>query len=215
MPRKPPAKRLFSGVAGSPLARVNEPAPLAGASKLAHLGCPSVTRLRDMVLLHYCFNQQEGETKKDHCFCEERAERITRDLAEQYVKDGLADWLIVKNARSKTGTSLFRRSIVMRSVVIDGERLFPRPTEWKSKRLDRGEKHEAIKVTIRDHAKNLFRRLFAKGVINHQMFHTFQNDTELDSLFTEPVKFEKLARILTEQEQHGFHRRFVNLAVYW
>jgi hypothetical protein len=194
-------------MAGSPLARLN---------KSAHEGVrPTVTRMRDMVLLHYCFNQQASETKKDHCFCEERAERLTRDLAEQCVKDGFADWLIVKNSRAKSGTSLFRRSIVMRSVVIDGERLFARPSEWKSKRLDRDKKHEAIKVTIRDNAKNLFRRLFAKGVINHEMFQTLQNDTELDSLFTDPVKFEKLARMLTEQEQHWFHRRFVILTVYW
>ena len=129
MPRKPSALRRFSGMAGSPLAHVNEPTHAAGAPKPAQVGPPNATRMRDMVLLHYCFSQLAGETKKEHCFCEERAERVGRDVAEQYVKDGLADWLIVKNARAKTGTSVFHRAIVMRSVVIDGERLFARPRE--------------------------------------------------------------------------------------
>jgi hypothetical protein len=215
MPTKPPAKRLFSGTVGSPLARVNKPAPPATAPKLAQAGPPDVTRMRDMVLLHYCFNQQAGGTKKEHCKCEERAERVHRDVAEQYVKDGLADWLIVKNPRAKTGTSNFRRAIVMRSVVIDGERLFAKPSEWKSKRLDRDEKHEAIKVTIRDKAKNLLRKMFARGVIAQDIFQALQDDAELDSLFSDPVKFEKLERMLIEQRQHLFHKRFVNLAVYW
>jgi hypothetical protein len=202
-------------MAGSSLARVNEPAPAVGAPKPAQVGSPKATRMRDLALLHYCFDQRAGKTKNEHCFCEERAERVHRDVAEQYVKDGLADWLIVKNARAKAGTSIFRRAIVMRSVVIDGERLFARPSEWKSKRLDRDEKHEAIKVTIRDKTKNLFRMMFSKGVIAQDFFQSLQEDAELDSLFTDPVKFEKLSRMLIEQEQRWFHRRFVNLAVYW
>jgi hypothetical protein len=215
MPRKPPAKRLFSGMAGSPLARVNEPAPKGDGPKLVQVGPHSVTRMRDVVLLHYCFDQQRGETKKEHCFCEERAERVQRDLAEQYVKDGIADWLVVKNARAKTGTSIFRRAIVMRSVVIDGESLFARPSEWKSKRLDRDEKHEAIRVTIRDKAKNLFRMMFSKGVIAQDFFQSIQEGAELDSLFADPLKFEKLSRMLIEQEQHRLQRRFTDLVVHW
>jgi hypothetical protein len=214
-PRKSPAKRLFSGMAGSPLAQVVKPSPPVSAPKPAQVGPPSVTRIWDLVLLHYCFDQQVGEAKKEHCKCEERTERVPFDVAEQYVKDGLADWLIVKNARAKTGTSIFRRAIVMRSVVIDSERLFARPSEWKSKRLDRDEKHEAIKVTIRDKAKNLLRMMFSKGVIAQDMFQTLQDDAELDLLLTDRVKFEEFARMLVEQEQHFFHKRFVNLAVYW
>ena len=215
MSRKPPAKRLFSGMAGSSLTQVNSPTPPATAPAPVHSLRSSVTRMRDMVLLHYCFDQQAGEIKKEHCPCEERAERIGRDLAEQYVKDGLADWLIVKNARAKSGTSVFHRAIVMRSVVINGERLFARPSEWKSKRLDRDEKHEAIKVTIRENAKNLLRGMFAKGVIAQDVFQVLQADAELDLLFTDPVKFDKFSRMLVEQEQRRFHKRFTNIVTHW
>ena len=167
------------------------------------------------VLLHYCFDQQAGETKHEHCKCEERAERVPFDVAKQCVKDGLADWLIVKNARSKTGTSLFRRAIVIRSVVIDGQSLFAVSSNWKSKRLDRAEKHEAIRVTIRDKANNLLRKMFAKGVISHETFQTFQVDAELDSLFTDPVKFEKFSQMLGEQKQHWFQKRFTEVLIHW
>jgi hypothetical protein len=202
-------------MAGSPLSRVNEPASAVGSPKFAQVGPPKVTQMRDMALLHYCFDQQTGEIKKEHCFCEERAERVTRREAERYVKDGLADWLIVKNGRAKSGTSIYRRAIVMRSVVIDGERLFARPSEWKSKRLDRDEKHEAIKITIRDKAKNLLRKMFAKGVIAQDVFQALQVDAELDSLFTDTVRFEKCSRMLIDQQQHWFHRQFTNLVMYW
>ncbi len=215
IPRKSPAIRRFSGMAGSPLARVNNPAPPATAQKPAHVGPPNLTRMQGMALLHYCFNQQAGEIKKEHCPCEERAERVSRDVAEQYVKDSLADWLIVKNARAKSGASVFRWAIVIRSVVIDGQRLFAVSSRWKSKRLDRDEKHEAIKVTIRDKAKNLLRKMFVKGVIAQDMFQALQVDTELDSLFTDSLKFEKFSRMLIEQEQHSFQRQFMNLVVHW
>jgi hypothetical protein len=215
MPRKPPAVRRFSGIAGSPLAHVNEAVSVVGAPKPAQVGPSNVTRMRDMVLLHYCFDQQAGATKKEHCTCEERAERVTRDVAEQYVNGGLADWLIVKNGRAKTGTSVFRRAIVIRSVVIGGEKLFARPSEWKSKRLARDEKHEAIKVTIRDKARNLLRKMFAKGAIAQALFQTLQNDAELDSLFTDLTKFESFSRMLGEQEQYWFLKRFTEILAHW
>jgi hypothetical protein len=171
-----PAKRLFTGVASSPLAQVSEPT--------AEPPLPKVTRMRDMVLLHYCFDQQAGETKNEHCFCEERAERVQRDLAEEYVKDGLADYLVVKNSRAKTGTSIFRRALAIRSVVIDGHKLFAVSSKWKPKN-SRDEKHEAIKATIRDRAKNLMRKMFSKGVIAQDVFQRLQTDAELDSLFAQ------------------------------
>ncbi len=193
-------------MAGSPLAQVDKPT----AEPL-----PKVTRMRGMVLLHYCFDQQAGETKQEHCKCEERAERVTRDVAEEYIKDGSADWLIVKNSRAKTGTSIFRRALVVRSVVIDGQRLFAVSSKWKSKSISRDEKHEAIKVTIRDRARNLTRKMFSKGVIAQDVFQKLQTDTELDLLFTDPVKGQIFLGMLTGQEQHWFRKQFTEIMLYW
>jgi hypothetical protein len=206
VPRKPPAKRLFSGIAGSPLAQVNKPTvgpPL-----------PKVTRMRDMVLLHYCFDQQAGETKQEHCKCEERAERVPRNVAEEYVKDGVADWLIVKNSRAKTGTSIFRRALVVRSVVIEGQKLFAVSSNWKPK-SSRADKHEAIKADIRDRAKNLLRKMFSKGVIAQDVFQKLQTDAELDLLFANPTKSTEFLSMLAGQEQQWFRKRLVEIILHW
>ena len=213
MPRKPLAKRLFSGMAGSPLVCVN-PASAVGAPKHAQVGPPKITRMRDMVLLHYCFDQGAGETKKEHCFCEERAERVHRDVAEQYVRDGLADFLIVKNARAKTGTSIFRRALVIRSVVIDDHKLFAVSSRWTPK-ISRAEKNEAIGVTVRDEAKNLLRRMFAKGVIAQDVFQRLQTDAELDLLFTDRDAGDQFLQMLTRQEQHWFRKQFTKIMLHW
>jgi len=167
-----------------------------------------------MVLLHYCFDQQAGETKKEHCFCEERAERVTRDVAEEYVKDGLADWLVVKNSRAKTGTSIFRRAVVVRSVVIDGQKLFAVSSKWKPK-SSRDEKHEAIKVTIRDRAKNLLRKMFSKGLLAQDVFQKLQTDAELDLLFMDAAKGREFLLMLAGQEQLWFRKRFTEIMLHW
>jgi len=168
-----------------------------------------------MILLHYCFDQQAGETKKEHCFCEERAERVPRDVAEECVKDGLADWLVVKNSRAKTGTSIFRRALVIRSVVIEGRRLFAVSSKWKSKSINRDEKHEAIKVNIRGRAKNLIRKMFSKGVIAQDVFQKLQTDTELDLLFTDVTKGREFLLMLTGQEQLWFRKQFTEIILHW
>ena len=130
-------QRLFTGLDGLPpeaeptTVAVEEPVVTATAVEPAKL---PITRMQDMVLLHYCFNQQAGETKKEHCKCEEHAERLTRTEAERCVNNGMVDWLVVRSARAKTGKSIFRRAIVVRSVELDGERLFAITPRWQPKK---------------------------------------------------------------------------------
>src|ERR1700726_1007579 len=79
-PRKP-AVRLFTGLVGRPPEPPTQ-GPIARSTR------PK----KSDVVLHYCFDQLAGETKKEHCPCEERGVRVSRELATQYVNQGLADW---------------------------------------------------------------------------------------------------------------------------
>lgn len=114
-----PAVRLFTGLVGRPPDTPTQ-GPIARSTR------PK----KSDVLLHYCFDQLAGENKKEHCSCEERGIRVSRELATQYVDQGLADWLRVRNARSQTGFSDFHRAIVIRSEIVDSERLFKVPSPW-------------------------------------------------------------------------------------
>jgi hypothetical protein len=175
-----PAKRLHQGIAGSPLAKVID--ITSGRSK------PSA---KELVLLHYCFDQQAGEMKREHCPCEERAERVTREVADSYVRDGFADWLVVKNVKAKSGKSEFHRAIVIRNVVIDGQKLFKVPSAWSPVSTDdrRTKKHEAIKRAILDRARNLLRKYFSKGWISQATSE--MSDAGLEDLFASSTKVEE------------------------
>src|ERR1700676_4018382 len=107
-------------------------------------------RPHDMVLLHFCFDQRTGEQKKQSCTCKQR---VSRDDARQLVSENRADWLIVKNARAKIGTSLFPRAVVVRRVIIGGKILFSVAQVVKPDR--RSVKHEAIKAGIRIRARKI------------------------------------------------------------
>src|ERR1700722_14237566 len=105
--RKKPAFRLFTGISGSPLSKVIQPP--------AQIEAKPLPAGKDTVLVHYCFNQEADEKKREWCPCKTR---ISREDAIGLVEAGRADWLIVKNARAKTGVSQFRRAIVVRSAVL-------------------------------------------------------------------------------------------------
>src|ERR1035437_8246280 len=89
--RKTPAKRLQPGVAGSPLVVIDAPK-------------------QRTVLLHFCFDQQTGETKRESCTCRQR---VSLDEAAGFVQQGCADWLLIKNPKSAELVK-FRRAVVVR-----------------------------------------------------------------------------------------------------
>jgi hypothetical protein len=204
--QRPPVQRAFAArLAGSPFA-----------------GPAARTRHPDKsdVLLHYCFDQQRGETKKEHCFCEERAVRVSREVAEEYVTEGTADWLRVKNARYAKGFSEFHRAIVIRSEVVDGERLFKVPSPWTDSRpylpaQKRQEKHEYIKAKIRGEARGILTTLFRKGVLAQDQFNAYQDDRVLDEVFENPTKLDALLKFLTDQGQHKLRRQFHDKVIHW
>jgi hypothetical protein len=172
----------------------------------------------DRVLLHYCFNQQEGETKAEHCKCEERADRVSREEAERFVKEGEADWLIVTNARAKSGTSVFHRAIVVRRVNIEGHELFAIPSEWemrhstavRDRRLD---KHESIKVPIRAEARDILRKMFAKGLIPQYQFKALADDAALDALLND--RNNPFLPIIKDMKQKRFYDQFLDIVIHW
>jgi hypothetical protein len=222
VPRRPPSvpqrrpprpQRAFTGLAGSPLAEV-VPFPVAAVATPPPQPKPST---RGLVLLHFCFDQQAGETKREHCPCEEHAERVTREVAEGYVQHGCADWLIVKNGKARTGTSLFRRAIVIRSVVIDGHKLFKVPSAWTPMDWDdrRSAKHESIKVNIRSKARQILSKLFAKGVILQEVFNTTKTDSDLDLLFEDAKKSETFLHLLSDHGQRALREKFFKVIESW
>jgi len=176
--RKTPAKRLFTGLSGSPLAQIAVEAPPPLAPKAAK------TPIKNMVLLHFCFNQQDGETKKEWCSCKKR---VTREAAVALVKEHCADWLLTKNARARSGVSEFHRAIVVRAVIVNGETLYsvepPLPIDRRDK------KHEAIKETIRNRARRLLQKMFGKGVISQAILE--MPNTELDELLSDAYNVDK------------------------
>jgi hypothetical protein len=170
---------------------------------------------KTMILLHFCFDQQSGQTKNEHCFCEERAVRETHEVALSYVEMGLADWLIVRNAKAKTGTSISRKSIVIRSAVgINGKRYFKYPLMWERAPSGsddrRTEKHEAIKRQILDDGKNLFRKWFSKGWVSQAVSQT--EDKELEKLFTSTDEDEAF---FSEHTRPLMRKELIGVITHW
>jgi hypothetical protein len=199
-----PAVRLFTGLVGRPPDTPTQ-GPIARSTR------PK----KSDVLLHYCFDQLAGETKKEHCPCEERAVRVSRELADRYVKEELGDWLRVKNVRSATGFSEFRRAIVIRSEVVDGERLFKVPSPWEPITPDdvRQQKHEYIKAEIRGKARKILSTLFCKGIISQDSFTHYQEDAALDELFQ--TQSDAFLKMLADQRQFGLRKRFRCAVFHW
>lgn len=127
------------------------------------------------------------------------------------VKEDCADWLITRNGRAKSGVSEFHRAIVVRSVLVDGEKLYSVDPPLA---LDgRKRKHEAIKRDVCDSARRLFQELFAKGVISQTDLQ--MSDAQLDELFGDAHILDKLLGKLTEVGQNSAHRRMVEITQHW
>ena len=161
-----------------------------------------------MVLLHFCFNQQEGETKREWCPCNQR---ISRDEAFSLVRENFADWLLVKNPRAASGVAEFHRAVVVRSLNVNGEKLYA--VEPSRKLSHREVKHEAIKQEIRNSARRLFQQAFSKGLVSQVTLDT--PDAELDELLGDGHKTETFLTDLRELGQTKFADRFARIIERW
>jgi hypothetical protein len=180
------AKRLQSGVAGSPLALVDEPKP------------------QRMVLLHFCFDQQNGEPKRESCSCKQR---VTFDEAAGFVQQGCADWLLIKNPQSAELVK-FRRAVVVRRAVINGEILFAvHNADVKINRRDK--KHEQIKATIRTDARTILEKLFSKGLVPH--FVVTMKDAQLDDFLSHDKECEDFLTTLSA----AVRKRWSKVVTHW
>ena len=201
--RRTPTKRLFTGLAGSPIPQIADermpprpPVPKAEPS------------IKNMVLLHFCFSQQDGETKKECCPCKKR---VSRDAAFALVREGCADWLLTRNSKAKSGLAKFHRAIVVRFVVVNGEKLYAVKPPLTINRRDK--KHEAIKQTIRDKVRRLFQKLFAKGTISQSILE--MPDSELDELMGDAYKADKFLAKLTELGQNDLRKKMARIIEHW
>ena len=164
MTKKP--TRLFSGLLGSSFATLNE------------LPEPPKPPKPKMVKVHFCFSQADGESKPN-CSCKQK---IPSDRAQDLILNHQADWLLNRNPKTP---QLVRctKAIVIRRIVVDGEVLFaldPPPNR-------RDKKHERINQLIRDKARRLFQKSFARGSIPQDVLTL--NDSEIDSILANPEPF--------------------------
>jgi hypothetical protein len=188
----PKIRRAPSGLAGSSLAPPPKP-PVP----------PSTS-----VLVHFCFDQGGGETKKEWCPCKMQ---VTRDEAAALINTDRADWLIVKNSRAASGVSNFTRAIVIRSEIIQGERVWALKPPLRTGPRER--RHEAIKTAIRLDMRRILQKLFARGVIPANT--SKMSDANLDILMSDPRKVTDFLSRLRELGQNQFHDRAFAVIEHW
>jgi hypothetical protein len=175
--RKPPVKRAFYGLSGSSFSVTTAVSQQAKPKNLR----------KELVLVHFCFDQERGESKPGHtnstecarCVCDLR---IPKGLAYDLVDGKQADFLLVPNPKTEKPTK-FHRAIVVRRVVVAGETLFALAPTAKADR--REIKHEQIKAAIRCKARRILQRLFAASAISQQ--ESQMSDVELDRAVQYPV----------------------------
>jgi len=194
--RRPPrsARRAFVGCAGSPLSRARAVAPSE-----KKIETPKAT-----VLIHICFNQESGERKKEHCPCEERGTRVRREVADAYVHEKVADWLLVPNKRSKSGRGVFHRAIVVKQAVLDGKIFYKLPQSWAPTNSSdrRLRKHATLKKAIFEKVRDLLRRFAAQGWVSWKFAQMADEDIEIllkapeqcEELFSQPKMKRDLLR---------------------
>lgn len=197
-------KRAFAGLAGSSLTIVSPPAP-----QVAKV-------IEKEVLVHFCFDQAQGESKKDRCSCDLR---VSRNRAIELVDAKQADFFLVRNPKTEKLVK-FHRAIVIRRVMVAGELLYALDRPVKADPRD--VKHQQIKTKILQDARGILRKLFKSGHISHADLR--MSDENLVVAISNPDSF--LARIKsyksdwTKISLHwwanilGFHRLSVDAARY-
>jgi hypothetical protein len=162
---------------------------------------------RNTVLLHYCFNQQAGETKREWCPCKKR---VSREEAFRLVKQGIADWLLVKNPKTSELVE-FHRAVVVRTAVVHGKVLFAVTPPAKIDR--RRKKHEAIKQVVRNRARKILQELVSTHVISQETFK--MPDTELDELLQDEDKSKAFLQKLIQLGQARAREQMVKVMMHW
>lgn len=173
--RRTPAKRAFVGMAGSPLAAVQS-APAQSAPQ---------NPAKESVLVHFCFNQEAGETKPNRCSC---TFRVTKEQAYELIDAGRAHFLLVKNPKTDNLTK-FHRAIVIRQTVVDGQTLYA--MEKPVKVGSREKKHQYIRTSILLDARRVLQKAFAAGVISQH--ESKISDVDLEAALEDSEKM--LARL--------------------
>jgi hypothetical protein len=161
---------------------------------------------KSTVLLHFCFDQQARETKREWCRCKWR---ISRDDAFRFVKEGRADWLLVKNPKTAELVK-FHRAIVIRRAIVNNEMLFAVTPPIK---VDpRQEKHEAIKQAVRHDARRILQKLVYKRVISKE---GFKRDADLDKLLSDENESTAFLQKLIGLGEADAYEQMVRVMAQW
>jgi hypothetical protein len=184
-------KRAFTGLAGSAFATL----------KVVPAQTPQPPTKKP-ILVHFCFNQEAGETKPNRCKCHVR---ITKEQAYQFVDAGSAQFLLVKNPRTDKLTK-FHRAIVAQQRTVDGQTLFALAEPVKPDRRDA--KHAAIKTEIMRDARRVLQKLLAVGAISQE--EAGMPDPDLERAFQNPEPF--LKRISSRKRLRD---AFAAVVVHW
>ena len=167
---------------------------------------PSSRPSKNDVLLHFCFDQQTGEIKREWCPC---TQRVSREEAFRLVKEGMADWLLVKNPKTPELVE-FHRAVVVRQTTVDNEVLFAVTPPVK---VDpRKKKYEAIKQAVRQKARKILRKLSSKHVIAQG---AFQQAIDLDKLLGDDHESTAFLQKLIQLREADAYEQMVRVMAHW
>ena len=184
---KAPPKRAFSGLAGSSLSVVSTPVPQVPKT------------IKKDVLVHFCFDQERGDSKDGRCGC---SLRVTRNRAYELVDAKQADFLLIPNPKTEKLVK-FHLGIVVRRVKVAGELLFALEPPTKPDRRD--VKHQQIKGGILHEARQILRKLFKSGAISHADLQMSEED--LITAISSPDPF--LAKI------KSYKKDWLKISLHW
>jgi len=189
--RQFPVKRLFNGLQGSSFSVTTRIAPQAKPKN----------RPQELVRVHFCLDQEHGESKPDRCNCKLR---VSKDRAYELVDAKQADFLLAPNPKTDKLVKI-HRAIVVRRTTVAGETLFAVCPPVKPDR--RNATHEEIKSAIRKKGRRLLQKCFASGAISQQ--ESRMSDAELDAAFQRPEAF--IAKLPAVKWRAGW----VEVSVMW
>jgi hypothetical protein len=182
--KRKPARRLQPGVAGSPLAVIEK------------------SKQQRKVLLHFCFDQQNNETKPESCAC---SQRVILEQAMEFVTQGWADWLLTEDSR--TGKLIRNtKAVVVRRAIVNGEICFPVPRKIDAKELERIERN---KREIRAEVRSVLQDCFTQGYVPQSVVTT--NDEQLGDLLNSAKEFDEFSKALSA----SLRKKLLELMTRW
>lgn len=175
---KKPAIRAFTGIAGSPLSKLADVTPVSTTKPKVEASKPISDKI---VLLHFCFDQRDGETKPASCRCKER---VKYQVAENYVDNHRADWLRFKHWKAKDFSISHEAIVVRRMHQVDGEMIYAvvpiSPTT--------DQVIEDSRAALRRQARRMLIAVFMSGASGKRQLHTAPDD-EIDDMIENPAEF--------------------------